>query len=348
MSKKYKDVCVYTGTSKLVENSGVGRALRHQIATLSLLEKETHTVRVNKKSLKNSDIVHLNTCLPDSPLCAIYARSHGARVIYYGHSTMEDFRNSFKGSNLIAPFFKIWLKFCYSLADVIITPTEYSKKLLKTYKLGRPIVAISNGIDTDFWKRDKEITEKDRADFWKKYGISTNKKIIMSVGHFMVRKGLPEFIRLAERNPKRNFVWFGNTPSPLLSGDIKKAMASAPKNLVFAGFVDPEELRKAYEYCDLFVFLSHEETEGIVILEAMACETPMIVRDIPVYEGWLKHGVNTFKFTTDQDLDLLITHIFTHKTKKITDNAYLTVCQRDFRHIGRKLSAVYDRLLPDK
>ena len=28
------------------------------------------------------------------------------KVIYYGHSTMEDFKNSFIGSNLAAPIFK--------------------------------------------------------------------------------------------------------------------------------------------------------------------------------------------------------------------------------------------------
>ena len=35
---------------------------------------------------------------------------------------MEDFRNSFLGSNLLAPLFKRWLILCYRQGDVVITP----------------------------------------------------------------------------------------------------------------------------------------------------------------------------------------------------------------------------------
>ena len=36
--------------------------------------------------------------------------------------------------------------------------------------------------------------------------------------------------------------------------------------------------------------MTHEETEGIVVLEALATETPIVIRDIPVYYEWLEHG----------------------------------------------------------
>lgn len=41
--------------------------------------------------------------------------------------------------------------------------------------------------------------------------------------------------------------------------------------------------------------MSHEETEGIVVLEALACGIPTVVRDIPVYNGWLREGQNAYK-----------------------------------------------------
>lgn len=43
-------------------------------------------------------------------------------------------------------------------------------------------------------------------------------------------------------------------------------------------------------WCGCICFFSYEETEGIVVLEALSCEIPVIVRDIPVYEGWLTDG----------------------------------------------------------
>ena len=41
--------------------------------------------------------------------------------------------------------------------------------------------------------------------------------------------------------------------------------------------------------------MSKEETEGIVILEALAMKIPTLIRDIPVYEGWLTDSKDVYK-----------------------------------------------------
>ena len=48
-------------------------------------------------------------------------------------------------------------------------------------------------------------------------------------------------------------------------------------------------------WADAFFFPSYEETEGIVVLEALSSYQQVILRDIPVYEGWLIHGKNCYK-----------------------------------------------------
>ena len=51
------------------------------------------------------DIVHLNTVFPSDYHMAKKAKREGKKVVYHAHSTKEDFRNSFVGSNLTAPLF---------------------------------------------------------------------------------------------------------------------------------------------------------------------------------------------------------------------------------------------------
>jgi 1,2-diacylglycerol-3-alpha-glucose alpha-1,2-glucosyltransferase len=52
---------------------------------------------------------------------------------------------------------------------------------------------------------------------------------------------------------------------------IKEAIQKAPDNVTFAGLRPPQDMLKmAYCGADSFVILSHEETEGIVVLEALA------------------------------------------------------------------------------
>lgn len=60
-----------------------------------------------------------------------------------------------------------------------------------------------------------------------------------------------------------------------------------------------EQLREAYRGADAFCFLTKEETEGIVLWEALACEIPTLVRGIPIYRDAMPDGVLTHQVTGD-------------------------------------------------
>lgn len=126
-----KKAYIYKGGLSIVKKSGVGKAIEHQEQMLR------HANIPIACSWKEASVIHINTVLPDSPFVAKLAHLQGKKVIYYGHSTMEDFKNSFKGSNFFAPLFKKWLCFCYRQGDVIITPTLYSKRILQSYRIYR-------------------------------------------------------------------------------------------------------------------------------------------------------------------------------------------------------------------
>ena len=117
----------------------------------------------------------------------------------------------------------------------------------------------------------------------------------------MQRKGIFDFIALARALPQAEFFWFGYTEPALVPAPVRRAMAAAPANLHFPGFVSQADLRDAYCGADLFCFCSEEETEGIVVLEALACGVPVLVRDIPVYAGWLRDGENVYKAAAPAD-----------------------------------------------
>lgn len=152
-------VYIYKGGQSLVAKSGVGSAIRHQ-------EKMLRAAGVTVTDVwKEADVVQINTVLPDSPLVARRARRQGKKVVYYGHSTMEDFKNSFIGSNLAAPLFKKWICHCYRQGDVVITPTEYSRELLRNYGLYRKIYALTNGVDTEFFHKTEQASGQFRVLF---------------------------------------------------------------------------------------------------------------------------------------------------------------------------------------
>lgn len=254
-------ILIYKGDYDLVKQSGVGQAIEHQEKALKL-----NNIDYTTDENEDYDIVHINTIMPKSKIFGRKAKKQGKKVIYYGHSTMEDFRNSFRGANLLSGLFKKWIISCYNIGDIIITPSLYSKNILEGYGINKKIYNLSNGIDLDKFKGD----ENSRKRFRDKYNLKDDDKVIISVGHLMKRKGLDDFIEVARELPEYKFIWFGHTNAKLQTTHIKKAIKNRPDNVIMAGYVDQKELVDCYHGSDLFLFMTREETEGIVLLEAFA------------------------------------------------------------------------------
>lgn len=332
-------VLLHSDKMEQIEKSGVGRAIKHQMKALEL-----NNVPYTLNPESDYDIIHINTIFPESYVMGKKAKKLGKKVIFHAHSTEEDFRNSFLFSNQVAPLFKTWLKHVYSSADLIITPTPYSKKLLENYNLEKPIVAISNGIDLSFFKQDKNEGEI----FRKKFHFEKEDKIVMSVGLYIERKGILDFVKMAKRCPEYKFIWFGYTNLNTVPGEVKEAVETKLDNLYFPGYVPREILKGAYSGADLFWFPTHEETEGIVLLEALAMKIPVLIRDIPIYEGWLEDNVHVYKAKNNDEFEEKIRGILEGKLPSLVEKGYEVALERDIAKIGKQLKEVYEKVLEEE
>ena len=333
-------VLLRTDLFKQVEKSGVGRAIIHQQKALSLNEVAYTTDPHDK----DYDIIHINTIFLQSYLAAKKAHRQGKKVVYHAHSTEEDFKNSYLGSNLVAPLFKKWLITCYRTGDVILTPTPYSKTLLEQYGIGKPIISISNGIELDYFKKEREW----RKEFRKDFGFKESDKVIIAVGLYIERKGILDFVELAKQLPEYQFVWFGYSNLNTVPLKVKEAVMTELPNLKFPGYYPREKLRKAYAGSDLFFFPTYEETEGIVLLEALATKTPVLIRDIPIYKGWFKDGENIYKAKNNKEFKEKIIGIVEKKLPDLTEAGYLVAKERSIQNVGKDLKKIYEDLLNEK
>ena len=325
-------VLLYTENEKMIGKSGLGKAIKHQMKAL-----QNNNVEYTTNPKDDYDIVHINFYGPKSYLLAKKAKKEGKKVVYHAHSTEEDFRNSFILSNQVAPLFKKWLIKCYTLGDVILTPTPYSKRLLKNYGIKNPIIDISNGINVKFFEKDEELGKKFRENF----GYKKSDKVIMGVGLYIERKGILDFVELAKRLPEYKFIWFGYSPLAASPAKIREAVNTKLDNLVFAGYVEPEVLRGAYSGCDLYLFPTLEETEGIPIMEACAAKIPALIRDIPVFDEWLIDGVNVYKAKDIDDFEIKIKQILKGKLPNLTEEGYKVAKTRESKKVGKKLISIY-------
>ena len=329
-------VLLYFEGEKLISTSGIGRALRHQLAACASCGVETTT-----DPNDDYDLLHVNTYGPASAAVIAKARKEGKPVIFHAHSTEEDFRNSFVFSNAVAPAFKQHLIKMYSMADYILTPTPYSKALLEGYGIEVPIEDISNGIDL---KRFDKDAEKIKA-FRKYFNLNEQDKVVLSVGLYFERKGIVDFVEAARRLPDYKFIWFGYTPLYSIPKHIRELIEDHPRNVYFPGYVKGPIIEGAYAEADCFFFPSKEETEGIVVLEALASHQNIVVRDIPVFDPWLVHGKNCYKGNTVDEFVQLVSGVVEKRLADVSEEGRKTAEERSIPKVGMKLKSIYEKVL---
>lgn len=328
-------VLLYSEGMKLISKSGVGKAIRHQMKALDLNEVSFSTDKENP----NYDIVHINTFGIKSYLLAKAARREGKKIIMHAHTTEEDFRDSFILSNAISPFFKKWLIKVYRQGDQVITPTPYSKSVLEKYDLGVPINAVSNGISLESFTKSPDKARE----FRRQYGFVEGIPLILCVGLQIRRKGILDVIEIARQMPDCQFVWCGYTNPHLITKEVRSAMKDKPTNMHFLGFVD--DLISAYSAADVFFMPTYEENEGIVVLEALAMKTPVVIRDIPVYQDWLDHEIHCYKGKDQQEFMLYLRRVISGSAPNFSEAGYEVVKNRSLQIVGSQLKEIYSHVL---
>ncbi len=325
-------VLLYTENEKILSKSGLGKAIKHQMNALKAVNIEYTT---NPKD--DFDIAHINFYGLKSYRLAKKLKKQGKKIVYHAHSTEEDFRNSFIFSNQVSKLFKKWLIKCYTLGDAIITPTEYSKKLLQSYGIKNDIYVVSNGVELKNFGHD----EKAGREFRKKYNFKKEDKIIVGIGLYIERKGIIDFVELAKQMPKYKFIWFGYSPLIFSRKNVRKAVSTKLDNLIFAGYVEQDTICQALNGCDVYIAPTYEETEGITIIEAASCKTNMVVRDIPVFNGWLVDGKNVYMARNVNEFKNKIEEIVSGELPSLVQEAYNIAEERKSENIGEKLKNVY-------
>lgn len=332
-------ILLYFENENLIKKSGIGRALEHQKKALELNGIEYTTNPKDK-----FDIAHINTIYLKSNHLIKKCKKRGIPVVVHGHSTEEDFCNSFKAWKLMRPFFYQFLKNCYSKPDLIITPTEYSKGLIENYSYVKcPVVAISNGIDLVKYSNYK-LTNEDILEIKTKFNIKEKERVVMGIGWFFERKGFHDFVEVASKMLDVKFIWFGNLNKASNTKKINQAIKNKTDNVILPGYVPQGMIIKMLHFSDLFFFPSYEETEGIVLLEALASRLPVLVRDIGAF-SYLRDGVDCFKGNNNEEFIEKINYVFNNDVKDIVSNGFEIAEARNLDKIGKLLKENYEKLL---
>lgn len=159
-------------------------------------------------------------------------------------------------------------------ADAIVVPTESIRVMLQSYGIGQSLEVIGTGLPEDRYCRG------DGLRFREAHGIDPKCPMLLFVGRVAHEKNI-DFLLFALQVVRRSFpevilVVAGEGPARAHLERLVSRL-DLSNQVRFVGYLDRRgSLQDCYAAGDVFVFASRTETQGLVLLEAMAAGTPVV------------------------------------------------------------------------
>ncbi|MGV3486285.1 MAG: glycosyltransferase [Planctomycetaceae bacterium] len=215
--------------------------------------------------------------LGDSALRAAWRR--GLPLVFTHHTLYENYTHyvPLDSEAMQRVAIQMATEYC-NLCTQVIAPSESIAELLVKRQVVTPIRAIPTGIDLNHFGGG------DGAPVRNKYKIPADALVIGHVGRLANEKNLDYLARAVgqflAKHPDAYWLLVGTGESAASIKEIVGQIAN-PRQLIMTGCLTGQDLVNAYTAMDLFVFASQSETQGMVLVEAMAARTPVVAIDGP-------------------------------------------------------------------
>lgn len=282
LAKKGHDVTVITTNFNLnheavtsLENEGIEVIVFNCDINFSLFLISYNMDKWIKNNIHRFDIVHIHgyRSYPEILICK-YSKMYGVPYILQTHGCLCDL---FKKKLLKKGYdFLFGYKNLNNSSKVVVLNNTEKKQHIKVGINEKLIKTIPNGINTDEYDNLPKKNE-----FKKKYGIKNNEKVILYLGRIDKVKGIDFLIRAFFRISKIyndvKLVIIGPDWGFLPNLKFQVTELELNEKVLFIGPLYGKDKLKAYVDSDVYVLPSIYEIFPLTVLEACACEVPVIV-----------------------------------------------------------------------
>jgi 1,2-diacylglycerol 3-alpha-glucosyltransferase len=244
------------------------------------------------------DIIHSHTPFMMGLSALLLAKINRIPIVGTFHTFFTDKKvldeygtNNEFGKKMMIKYSWPYARFFYTKCNRVIAPSHVTMGVLSKHGIENTVV-VPNSVDLKKFNpsvsgeklREKLLNGKDG-------------KIVMYLGRMSKEKRIDVILRAAKRLQGRNikFVFVGSGPS-LNHYTSMAARYGLGESTHFTGFVESSMLPKYYAASDVFCTASTFETQGVVLLEAMALGKPVVGADALAIKEIVKNGRNGEKF----------------------------------------------------
>lgn len=335
--KKRPCIHVISETAFAIQGQGVHTAFLDCIELL----KRHGDIQVVVNGEGWGDLMHAHSY---GPYYFWKGRRYRGRRVFTAHVIPDSIKGSLPMGQFLMPLARWYLRHVYSYADVCIAISPTVEKTIRDLNAKTRIVQIQNPIDVDRFSQSSD----QRAASRKALRLPDDAFVVLGVGQLERRKGIEDFLDIAQACPDLVFIWAGGRPFGVATeriATVNKRIRAASEHAKFLGILPFEDMPAIYSAADLFLFPSYQENCPLAPLEAAASGLPVIYRDIPEYLDLYEHPYlkarNTDEFVA-MTKRMATNPAFLNKGRSMSRNL---LTQFDNERIRKQLIAVYGEVI---
>ena len=225
------------------------------------------------------DIVHSHSPFFMGDFALRLSRQHAIPLVFTYHTMFEQYVYFLPIQNEGTKRFMVKYAAGYAnLTDQVIAPSKSVRDILLKRGVKTPMEVVPTGVDLD------RFAKGDRIAFRRRHQIPPDALVIGHAGRLAPEKNLDFLINCMvealKKDPKVHALIVGLGPSEKIIKETFK-QAGLEKRAHLTGPLHYQDLVDAYFAMDVFAFASLSETQGIVLIEAMAAGLPVVALDAP-------------------------------------------------------------------
>ncbi len=225
------------------------------------------------------DIVHLASPGPSGIVAALIGRIAGIPAVGSYHTELGAYAGLRSGDAEIENGMRLAMSLFYGQCRTVLSPSPSADDSLRGLGIDEHRIARwGRGVDTDRFNPAKRTGDAFPGEIR-----------VLYAGRLTKEKGVDllaeSFLRARDRDPRLHLLLAGGGPE---QEALRDRLGHAATML---GWLDGDELARAYASSDLFLFCSQTDTFGQVILEAQASGLPVVAVDAGGPSSLIKDGV---------------------------------------------------------
>ncbi len=242
-----------------------------------LIARSAARAIVDELACRTWDVIHIHTPFRAHQIGVALARKTGRPTVESYHTYFEEYVANYLPwfpPRLLRLFVRRFSRRLCESVDHLIVPTSEMAAVLRGYGIETPSTVVPTGI------RLEEFARGDAKRFRAAHGFADAAPLLLTVSRLAIEKNIDFLLEVARALKGENldftFVIAGEGPD---APRLKRLAASLglEDRVRFLGNLDRDStLLDCYSAADVFVFASSTETQGLVLIEAMACGAPIV------------------------------------------------------------------------